>query len=149
MIEFFRTQSLSDYGSWASIIGLCVTIYAVWALLGIKKKFLFRANINDHMEKITDISSQISSLLISFEDNKVDIEELFALADVELRAMQRGAEGDLLSDIKNSRSLITKYTSILYFWVEKNEDSARRIKKGLSVVSAELTHHRRSLIVGK
>jgi len=88
-------------------------------------------------------------LLQSFSKNEKDIEELFALADVELRAMQRGADGDLSADIKKSRRMIKKYTSRIYFWVKKNESSAREIKTGLSVVSAELYHHKKSLVIGK
>lgn len=118
-------------------------------LFGIKKRFLFRSSVDDHMKKITEISSDISPLLKSYVENRNDIDELFALADVELRAMQRGASGDLLVDIKRSRNVIRKYSSKLWFWVEKNEDSAREIKKQLSVVSAELYHHRKSLITGK
>lgn len=149
MVEFFTAQSLSDIGSWASIVGLLITAFTFFMLFGIKKKFLFRSSVDDHLEKLTYISSQISSLLISFKDNQKDIEELFALADVELRAMQRGADGDLLSDIKKSREIIKKYTSKIFFWVEKNEDSAREIKKSLSVVLAELFHHKKSLLTGK
>lgn len=149
MGEYFCAQNLSDYGSWSSIAGLLITIITLLMLLGIKSKFLFRSSLDGHLERITDISSQISYMLISFKDNQKDIEELFALADVELRAMQRGADGDLLSDIKRSRGVINKYTSRLFFWVEKNEDSAREIKTKLSVVSAELSHHKKSLLIGK
>lgn len=149
MIELFDTQSLGDYGSWSSIAGLIITIFTLLMLFGIKRRFLFRSSVDEHLEKITDISSKISSLLVSYADNQIDIEELFALADVELRAMQRGADGDLLSDIKKSRSMIKRYTSKIFFWIERNEDSARKIKTGLSVVAAELYHHRKSLLAGK
>ena len=132
--------NLNDLGSWASIIGLSLTFITFLLVFGIKKKFLFRSSVDDHMKKISDISSEVSSLLRLYPENQKDIEELFALANVELRAMQRGATGDLLSDIKNSRKKIRKFGSWLYFWVEKNEASAREIKTSLSVVSAELTH---------
>lgn len=146
--EFIETLTINDLGSWASIIGLSVTIFTVMMLFGIKKKFLFRSSVDDHMKKITEISSEVSSLLQSYSENKKDIEELFAVANVELRAMQRGASGDLLSDIKGCRNKIKKFGSRLYFWVENNESSAREIKTALSVVLAELPHHRKSLITG-
>jgi hypothetical protein len=147
--ELLKTLNLSDIGSWASIVGLLLTLLTFLMLFGIKKKFLFRSSVDDHVKNITDISSQISSLLQSYSKNQKDIEELFALADVELRAMQRGADGDLLTDIKRSRSMIRKYSSKLWFLVDRNEDTAREIKKTLSVVSAELYHHRKSIIAGK
>jgi hypothetical protein len=117
-------------------------------LFGIKKKFLFRSSVDDHLKKIVEMSSEISSLLQSFVENQKDIEELFALADVELRAMQKGANGNLLDDIKESRKTIRMYSLKRWFWVDKNEDSAREIKKSLSVVSAELYHHKKSIITG-
>jgi len=147
--ELLEKLSLNDFGSWASIVGFILTLITFLMLFGIKKRFLFRSSIDDHMKKITKISSDISPLLKSYIENRNDIDELFALADVELRAMQRGASGDLLADIKNSRNAIKKYSSKIWFWVDKNEDSAREIKKQLSVVSAELYHHRKSLITGK
>lgn len=149
MDEIFKLLTLNNFGSWASILGLLITVFTLLMLFGIRKKFLFRSSVDDHLSKISEISSDISSLLQSFSNNQEDIDELFALADVELRAMQRGADGDLVADIKKSRKKIKKYTSRIYFWVKKSENSAREIKTGLSVVSAELYHHKKSLIIGK
>lgn len=149
MDEIFKLLTLNNFGSWASILGLLITVFTLLMLFGIRKKFLFRSSVDDHLSKISEISSDISSLLQSFSNNQKDIEELFALADVELRAMQRGADGDLVTDIKKSRKKIKKYTSRIYFWVKKSENSAREIKTGLSVVSAELYHHKKSLVIGK
>lgn len=148
MSKFIETLTLNDFGSWASIAALSLTFVTFCILLGIKKKFLFRSSVDEHVKKISEISSEVSLLLQSYSDNQKDIEEFFALANVELRAMQRGASGDLLADIKISRSKIKKFGSWFYFWVKKNEASAREIKTTLSVVSAELNHHRKSLIVG-
>ena len=149
MDEVLELMTLNNFGSWASILGLLITVITLLMLSGIRKKFLFRSTVDDHLSKISKISSDISALLQSFSNNQKDIEEQFALADVELRAMQRGADGDLSTDIKKSRKQIQKYTSSIYFWVKKNENSAREIKTGLSVVSAELYHHKKSLGIGK
>lgn len=148
MTDIFDLSDFSVLGSWASLAGLLLTFITFTLLLGVKKRFLFRSSIDDHLEKVANLSKEISPLLQSFSKNQKDIEERFALADVELRAMQRGASGDLLNDIKKSRSMIRKYTLRIYFWVEKNETSARDIKTSLSVVSAELYHHRKYLITG-
>ncbi len=148
MSELIEMLTINILGSWASIIGLSLTFITFMMLFGIKKKFLFRSSVDEHIKRIAEISSEVSSLLQSYSDNQEDIEELFALANVELRAMQRGASGDLLTDIKKSRNKINRYRSWIYFWVENNETSAREIKTTLSVVSAELNHHRKSLITG-
>lgn len=149
MDEILNQLSLNNLASWASIAGFLLTIFTFLMLFGIRKKFLFRSSIDDHLARISEISSNISSLLHSFSENQKDIEEQFALADVELRAMLRGADGDLMGDIKKSRKMIKRYTSKIYFWVNRGESSAREIKTRLSVVSAELYHHRKSLIIGK
>jgi hypothetical protein len=47
-----------------------------------------------------------------------------------------------------ARKLIKKYRSKFWLFGKKNEASAREIKTSLSVVSAELVHHRKSLMVG-
>lgn len=149
MDEVFKILTLNNFGSWASIVGLLITVFTLFMLYSIRKKFLFRSSVDDHLSKVSEISSNISSLLQSFKKNEKDIEELFSLVDVELRAMQRGADGDLSKDIKKSRRMIKKYTSRIYFWVKKNENSAREVKTGLSVVLAELYHHKKSLIIGR
>ena len=92
MSKLIETLTISDVGSWASIIGLTLTFVTFLLLFSIKKKFLFRSSVDDHMKEISDISSEVSLLLRSYHENQKDIDELFALANVELRAMQRGVK---------------------------------------------------------
>lgn len=147
-MDYILSLSLSDLGSWASLIGLVVTFVTATVLFRIKKKLLFRSSIDNHLAEMVRISSSVTASLQCYSDNQKEIDELFALADVELRAMQRGTSEDLLSDIKAARKLIRKYRSRIIFYARKNEASAREIKTSLSVVSAELGHHRKSLLVG-
>lgn len=148
LIDYIFSLNLSDVGSWASLLGLAVTLFTAVAVFKIKKKFLFRSNIDSHAERILDISNEITILLRQYAVNKQQIEEQFALADVELRSMQKGSSEDLLSDIKAARKLLKKYRSKILFFRKNNEASAREIKTSLSVVSAELVHHRKSLMAG-
>lgn len=148
LIDYNLSFNLSDVGSWASLLGLAVTFFTAVAVVKIKNKFLFRSNIDSHAEKILNISNEITMLLRQYTENQQEIEELFALADVELRFMQKGSSEDLLSDIKMARKLLKKYRSKIWLFGKKNEASAREIKTSLSVVSAELVHHRKSLMVG-
>ncbi|MFD0930500.1 hypothetical protein ACFQ1T_12010 [Methylophilus glucosoxydans] len=148
LIDYILSLNLSDVGSWASLLGLAVTFFTATAVVKIKKRFLFRSSIDTHAENILNISSEVTILLRQYTENKQQIEEQFALVDVELRSMQKGSNDDLLSDIKNARKLIKKYRSRIWFFSKKNEASAREIKTSLSVVSAELVHHRKSLMVG-
>lgn len=142
-------MSLSDIGSWASIIGIFITIITFWMVFGIRRKFLFRSQVDDHGKRLIEIASEMSALLQSYGTNKEKIEELFALANVELRAMQNGAEGHLLTDIKTSRSLIRKYSSKLWFNGDPTESSARKIKTSITVISAQLYHEKKNFTIGR
>lgn len=148
LIDYIFSLSLSDVGSWASLLGLAVTFFTAIAVVKIKKRFLFRSSIDTYAEKILDISNEVTMLLGQYVDNEQQIKEQFALVDVELRSMQKGSSGDLLSDIKKARKKIRKYQSRIWFLSKRNEASAREIKTSLSVVSAALVHHRKSLMVG-
>ena len=147
-IDHILSLNLSDVGSWASLLGLAVTFFTATAVIKIKRNFLFRSNIDSHSERLLNITSEVTMLLRQYLENKQEIEELFALADVELRAIQKGSNEDLLSDVKSARKLLKKYRSRVLFFSKNNEASARKIKTSLSVVSAELVHHRKLLMVG-
>lgn len=135
-------MTLSDYGSWASLIGLVITGATCLTIFHIKKKFLLQATIEGHSNNIKDISAKISTLLQNFNDNKSEIDEQFDIAKVELRAMKKFASGDFLSDIKKSHSKISKFRSSFYFWHKKDESEARAAKGTLSVVAAQIQHEK-------
>ena len=50
---------LSDIGSWASIVGLIVTFVTFALVWGIKNRFFFRSNVEDHKKNISDMSSTL------------------------------------------------------------------------------------------
>ncbi|MEY3881846.1 MAG: hypothetical protein RIQ94_2642 [Pseudomonadota bacterium] len=152
-------SSLSEYQpfiaslkNYIPFINFLINLFTFFLLWRIKRKFLFRSSVDDHSRKIQTISSEISSLLQSYDKNYYEIDEKIALADVELRAISRGATGNLLSDVKDARALIYKYRHI--FWLiksekNKSENLAREIKKLLSVVLAEFDYVKKDLLVGK
>lgn len=140
--------SLGFVADWASIIGLVLTGLTFYFVFGLKEKFLLKSGVDAHIKSLIEISSEVSGLLQSYEANSTAIDELFELANVELRAIQRGADGDLLSDIKKARRLIFVYDVKILFYLVKNEKSARRIKMKLSVVTAELENFKKSLFIG-
>ena len=128
IIDYVLALNLSDVGSWASLLGLVVTFFTAKTLIKIKNKFLFQSHIDFHTQKLIYISNEITILLRQYSENKQEIEELFALADVELRAMQKGSDENLSSDIKSARKLLKRYQSGIWFFGKNNEESARKIK---------------------
>lgn len=148
-MQFFN---LSDIGSVASIVGLVITIFTFAVLWHIKKKFLFNANVECHKKVISQKASEMILLLGDYENNVGEIDELLALVDVELRAVQRGANGDLKDDVRKSRGKINSYLEKPFFRNQnklKNETKAREIKTSLTVITAEFSHVKRNLLVGK
>lgn len=147
-IKYIIDISLSDWGSWASLLGLIITFATYSGVSKLKNKYLFSSSIDIHIKKINDISSEMTALIATYNNSQEQFEEYLALANVELRVMQKGASEDLLKDIKNARKQIWQYKTSLIFWVKKNEKTARQIKTSLSVVAAELDHRKKSILVG-
>ncbi|MFM5788674.1 hypothetical protein ACET5Z_18000 [Aeromonas veronii] len=154
MDKYFVLNSLSDLGSWASLIGLggtFLTIISFVLLLSIRKKFLFRSSIELHQAKLAEQANEIASLLADYNNKKSEIDELLELADVELRAIQRGASNDLLKDVNNARALIKDYLKkpfLRYSNTNKTEQSARTIKTKMTVIVAQFEHVKKHIIVG-
>ncbi len=67
---------------------------------------MFRSRVEEHAKNLASLSSAVSNCLNSYSDDDHDIFEAFALANVELRCIPRGASGNLLNDVKNARTAI-------------------------------------------
>ena len=152
LIELFSNMSLSDYGNWSSVIGGCVSTITLFLVLFMKNKFMFRSRVEEHESSLSNISSKISNLLQSYSENQHEIESSFAIANVTLRTIQKGASGNLSSDVKKARRKIMFYR--FKSWVnasrfKPDELSARKVKTELSVVVEELKNVKKELLVGK
>lgn len=150
LMEYFSCATLSDIGSWCSIIGLVMTIFTFMLVFSIKKKFLFKSRVEEHQQSLREIASQISGLLQSYSKNMDDIDDAIAIADVKLRNIKNGANGDLLSDVKTARSKIKAYR--VSGWIKKagnkNEKSAREINTAINVVVEEMNNVKKQLLIG-
>ncbi len=149
-MKYFSCETLSDYGSWASIVGLFVTIFTFVLVFGLKKKFLFRTSVDEYQGSLIEITSKIAGLLQSYAKNIDDMDEAFAIADVKLRNIKNGANGDLLSDVKIARSKIKAYRAS--GWIKKtgnkNEKYAREINTAINVVVEEMNNVKKQLVIG-
>lgn len=102
---------------------------------------MFRSRVEEHAEKLAKIASSVSSCLNSYSDDNHDIYEAFALANVELRCIQKGASGSLLNDVKSARKGIRLYQLRVFFRINRiapTEKTVRHINTKLNIVAEEL-----------
>lgn len=151
LIEHLKVMSLSDYGSWASIIGTIVTLIAFYMLRSIRKKFLFRSRVEEHCDRLKEISSTITFGLNNYNNNADDVHESICVADVRLKTMKKGASGDLLKYIKSARRKAFLYNVKLKIGYKYKPiaSDARSVVTKINVVIAELDNVKRELLVGE
>ncbi|XLX38465.1 hypothetical protein ACK25U_11805 [Ectopseudomonas mendocina] len=151
VIEFFTTTSLSDWGSWASILGIGVSLVTLVVALRLKRQFMFRSRVDEHLTALDEIASNISSLLISYESNHEDIDRQFAVAFVRLRYIKKDASSDLRSDVSRAKRRIALFRfryRVGFRWVKPNQRHARSINTDINIVVEELDNVKKELIVG-
>ena len=102
-------MSLSDIGSYASIISFIFSLITLILLFYIKKQFLFKSTLDKNTAELKKLSSDISSLLDSYENNMTELDEKFRIIDVKFRFLEKSANGNLLKDIKDARNKIMLY----------------------------------------
>lgn len=146
-------DSLSDLGSWVTIISFFITAYTAYMVFRIRNKFLFRANMEKNCKDIQENAEKLSALLGSFNENKNLITEVLATTNVILRSLEKGASEDFLKDIKKCRRSINVYSKkkewLFFENTKQNETHVREIKTNMSVIVAESKFVQQSLIVGK
>ncbi|MDD9319161.1 hypothetical protein M0O54_03335 [Acinetobacter lactucae] len=153
MENYFVLNSLSDLGSWVSILGFIITCITAYFVVAIKNKFLFRANVDSNCLDLQGKAEELSSLLGDYANKTNEIHEHLARIDVILRALQKGASENFLKDIKKCRRCIKKYSmkKILFFLENKSksEELVREIKTLLTVIVDESKFVKQALIIGK
>lgn len=150
-MEWIVKTSLSDFGSIASIMGLLISFITLLLVKALRKQFLFRTRIEEHSNSLASIASDVSSLLSSFVGNESEIDKELAIADVKLRNIQKGASGDLLSDVKKARKRIRKFRwryriNMKYFKPE--EKLVRQIYTDINIVVEEMSNVKKEIMTG-
>ncbi len=143
---------LSDYGSLASIVSLLVSGLAVYLISDVRARTLFTSNVEESARVLGEVASRISELLNSFTGNEDLIDHELARADVKLRAIKRGAKGDVLSDVKRARRKIAKFRRRYRFnfcFYKPEEKIVRQVYTDISVVVDELSNVKNELLAGK
>ncbi|MFM2479829.1 hypothetical protein [Celerinatantimonas sp. YJH-8] len=149
--EPIKALSLSDYGSWASIIGFFISIFTLILIKRLKKSFMFRARVDIQGDLLQKLSSELSKLLGTYTASIDDITEILTKVKVKLRALKKGAKGDLEHDIVNAISKIEVFLET--YWGKSSspippEKNAREIYSLINIIVEEISNVKSELVVG-
>ncbi|MGF1713123.1 hypothetical protein L4C37_21505 [Vibrio kagoshimensis] len=145
------TPNLSDYGSWASIIGFFISVLTLVLVKRLKKSFMFRARVDAQGDFLQEKSAELSSLLATYKSSSDDIAQTLAKVKVKLRALNKGAKGDLEEDISNAVEKIDRFLNS--YWDKTTstlppEKDVREIYSLINIIVEELDNVKSELVVG-
>ncbi|HHI4957607.1 hypothetical protein [Vibrio parahaemolyticus] len=145
------TSNLSDYGSWASIIGFFISVLTLVLVRRLKKSFMFRARVDTQGDLLQEKSAELSSLLATYNTSSDDVAQILTTVKVKLRALKKGAKGDLEKDISNAIEKIENFLSS--YWGKNSstppsEKDAREIYSLINIIIEELENVKSELVVG-
>lgn len=129
--NFIEIMTFSNIANSSSILGLIVTFVTFYLVFNIRKRFLFRVAIDKNRETLNNMSSDISSLLVNFENNISEIDEKLKIVEVTLRNLIKGTDNkNLVKDIKNTMKKIKVYFKSTFFFSKNNktQKNVREIK---------------------
>ncbi|TMX48011.1 hypothetical protein [Vibrio alginolyticus] len=143
--------SLSDYGSWASIIGLFISLVTLVLVKRLKKSFMFRARVDVQGDFLQEKSAELSGLLATYQESADEITEILTKVKVKLRALNKGAKGDLGDDISKAIEKIEVY--LKDYWERSSsalppEKNVREIYSLINIIVEELDNVKSELVVG-
>ena len=95
--------NLEHIGSFASIVGLGLTVYVFMGVRKIKQEFLFKARLPSLLKKIQGHASTISSELPKLPESKNVITEELAIAQVNIQSLENKSSGSMRSSLKKLR----------------------------------------------
>ncbi len=151
LLDWIINKTLSEYGSIASIFGLLISLATLFLVKALRRQFLFRTRIEEHSNSLGEIASNISSLLSTFVGNEAEIDGSLAIADVKLRNIQKGASGDLLSDVKKTRKKIGKFRWRYRINIKRfkpEEILVRQIYTDINIVVEEISNVKKEIMTG-
>lgn len=102
-------QILSQIGSYASLIGLLITVYVAYQLRQIRNTYIFRVRAPEFIKLLSRRASKLIELGGDFDNSQQSIGLEIAVADVTLRTMQSRMRGQSRRAVKQLRNSIKDY----------------------------------------
>ena len=110
MPDWLSSLKLTEFGSWASILSLALTLWILIAVRKLRSQYVFKGTVPKLVEKLSTHSSQISSYLNDYKGSKSQIDLEIARTEVVLQSLKRQLPrrhrkpvNSLLRSIKKSR----------------------------------------------
>ena len=116
LVNILVTKEATALGTLASIVSLAMTVYVLLGIRKIKRFYSFNALIPQALNRLDEISRDISSRLNSFEGITVGITQCLIDAEISLTSLKSMIDGDLKNEIKSAISeirILVNRTSIL------------------------------------
>ena len=130
--------NLEHIGSFASIVGLVLTIYVFMGVRKIKQEFLFRARLPSLLKKIQGHASTISSELPKLPESKNVIVEELAIAQVNIQSLENKSSGSMRISLKKLRIEIENIRKT----DDINKEPVRAIYLDMNMVIQEISNIR-------
>lgn len=149
--KYLITLPLSDYGSWASVLGFFISLFTLILVGRLKKSFMFRSRVDVQGDFLQEQSSELSKLLASYSSNLDEITNIFTKVKVKLRVLRKGAKGDLQKDVNNTISKIDAFLDARWHKDSSHtpkEKNAREIYSSINIIIEELDNVKSELVVG-
>ena len=109
----------SAFGTVASLLGLCLSVWVLWTIKRIEKFYSFKVRVPLINNELSEIASKISDQLNDFEGYTTKTKELLARAEVALGSLKKKVDKELknqiktlLKDIKRATEIQPKYNNI-------------------------------------
>jgi hypothetical protein len=102
---------INSIGNIASIIGVFISLYLIYALRKIHKHFLFKARFPELKRSLSDKSSKLSDLLQDFDNNKPDIKHNLRLIETILKNCEKKVDGEYKKSVSTLKIEIGKFNN--------------------------------------
>lgn len=141
-IAYFTFQNVANISSVVSILSFFMSIVTLYLVFTLRRRFIFRISIDKNKNSLNKSSTEISSLLNDFVNNKDGISDKLKIIEITLRNISKGSSNkDLSKDIKITMKKISNY--------KNTEKEIREIKTDVVGIIEELKYEKQNIEVGR
>ncbi len=141
-IAYFTFQNVANISSVVSILSFFMSIVTLYLVFILRRRFIFRISIDKNKNSLNKSSTEISSLLNDFSNNKDEISDKLKIIEITLRNISKGSSNkDLSKDIKITMKKISNY--------KNTEKEIREIKTDVVGIIEELKYEKQNIEVGR
>ncbi len=142
LFAYFNFENIANVSSVVSILSFFMSIVTLYLVFTLRRRFIFRISIDKNKNSLNKSSTEISSLLNDFVNNKDGISDKLKIIEITLRNISKGSSNkDLSKDIKITMKKISNY--------KNTEKEIREIKTDVVGIIEELKYEKQNIEVGR